>query len=98
MGVDVTRRVVLAIFHPARERGIEKRVKWGIVILAVAGLDILPNLGYDVIYAASKTGIVYASSEWWNNPVTGFPHAVLWVAHHISAAIASLPHSCWYGK
>ncbi|HEV2202228.1 MAG TPA: hypothetical protein VGR73_20610 [Bryobacteraceae bacterium] len=75
-------------FHPAGERGLEKRVKWGVAMLAVAGLDILPNLGYDIQYGFLKQGPVYATLEWWNNQVTAFPDSMLWVAHHVVGAIA----------
>jgi hypothetical protein len=78
----------LRFFHPAGERGIGTRAKWGVALLAIAGLDILPNLLFAAVYAVSGAGLVFASSEWWNNPVTGFPHAVLWVAHHVAAVIA----------
>ena len=80
----------LRYFHPAGERNIAKRAKWGIVILAVAGLDIVPNLFMDIVYALTRSGTVYASSEWWSTPVMGLPHAVLWVAHHVTATIACL--------
>ena len=63
----------LRFFHPAGERGIGTRAKWGIALLAIAGLDILPNLLFAAVYSVSGAGLVFASSEWWNNPVTGFP-------------------------
>ena len=80
--------VYLRYFHPAGERGIERRTKWGIALLAVAGLDIIPNLFFDTFHALTGAGIVYASSEWWNTQVTGLPDAVLWVAHHVAAVPA----------
>ncbi len=80
--------VYLRYFHPAGERGIERRAKWGVLLLAIAGLDILPNLITDAAYSLTGAGLIFPSSEWWNNPVTGFPHAVLWVAHHVASVIA----------
>jgi hypothetical protein len=74
--------------HPAGARGLARRAKWAIFLLAVAGLDIIPNLIFAAIFAASGAGLVFASSEWWNNQVTGFPTAVLWVAHHVASVIA----------
>ncbi len=65
-------------FHPAGDRGLNQRVKWGIAILAVAGLNILPSLGYDILYALQKLGPVYESVEWWNNPLTSFLDNALW--------------------
>lgn len=82
--------VVLALryLHPAGERNLDRRAKWAILMLAIAGLDIMPNLIFDAVFSTTGAGLVFASSEWWNNPVTGFPHAVLWVAHHVAAVIA----------
>ena len=57
-------------------------------MLAVAGLDIIPNLIFAAIFSTTGAGLVFPSSEWWNNQVTGVPTAVLWVAHHVASLIA----------
>jgi hypothetical protein len=80
--------LVLRYLHPAGERGLNRRAKWAILLLAVAGLDIIPNLIFAAIFSTTGAGLVFASSEWWNNQVTGFPTAVLWVAHHVASLIA----------
>jgi len=80
--------LALRYFHPAGERGLERRAKWAILMLAIAGLDIVPNLIFDVVFSTTGAGLVFASSEWWNNPVTGFLHAHLWVAHHVASVVA----------
>ena len=38
-----------------------------ILLLAIAGLDIIPNLIFDAVFSFTGAGTVYASSEWWNN-------------------------------
>ncbi len=80
--------LALRYLHPAGERGLNRRAKWAILMLAVAGLDIIPNLIFAAIFSTTGAGLVFASSEWWNNQVTGFPTAVLWVAHHVASLIA----------
>jgi hypothetical protein len=80
--------LALRYLHPTGERGIERRAKWAILLLAVAGLDVIPNLIFAAIFATTGAGLVFASSEWWNNQVTGFPTALLWVAHHVASLIA----------
>ena len=80
--------LALRYLHPAGERALERRTKWAILLLAIAGLDVVPNLLFDAIFSTTGAGLVFPSSEWWNNPVTGFPHAVLWVSHHIASVIA----------
>ncbi len=78
----------LRYLHPAGERGLERRSKMAIFLLAVAGLDIIPNLIFALIFSTTGAGLVFASSEWWNNQVTGMSTAVLWVAHHVASLIA----------
>jgi hypothetical protein len=80
----------LRIFHPAGDRNLAGRAKWAIGLLAVAGLDLLPNLFYDVGHALTGGWFVYSSAEWWNEPFTGFPHAVFFEAHHVAGVIACL--------
>jgi hypothetical protein len=82
--------VVLALryLHPAGERGLERRAKWAILLLAVGGLDIIPNLIFDAVFSVTGAGGVFPSSEWWNNQVNGFPGSILWVAHHVAAVVA----------
>jgi hypothetical protein len=82
--------VVLALryLHPAGKRGLERRAKWAILMLGVAGLDVIPNLIFAAIFSATGAGLIFASSEWWNNQVTGIPTAVLWVAHHVASLTA----------
>lgn len=80
--------LALRHLHPAGGRGLARRAKWAILLLAVAGLDIIPNLIFAIIFATTGGGLVFASSEWWNNQVTGFPTALLWVTHHVASLIA----------
>ncbi len=81
----------LRYFHPAGDRGLEQRAKWGIALLAIGGLDVIPNLIFDAVYAFTHAGTVLPSSGWWNaGRVIGLSDAVLWVAHNIAACIACL--------
>jgi hypothetical protein len=53
-------------------------------LFAVTGLDIIPT----AIHAAM--GRVYPEMEWWNEQVTSWFGAVLWVPHHVAGLIACL--------
>ena len=58
----------LRFFHPAGERGIGNRAKWGVGMLAVAGLDIFPNI-FPRRCQSPQPGLwfsVFSSAEWWN--------------------------------
>jgi hypothetical protein len=80
----------LRYFHKGGDP-LGKRGKWACLLLAAAGLDVIPNALAAAVRWTTSRGFVYASAEWWNTPpVTGYPHAVLWVAHHVACAIACL--------
>ncbi len=80
----------LRFLHPAGMRGVESRIKWGVGMLAIAGLDILPSLDLDVIYALTRHATVYPSVAWWNDDVPNLLDSALWVPHHVSSMIACL--------
>jgi len=71
-------------------RSLEQRAKWGIGLLAVGGLALLPNLFYDIANHFTGGWFVYSSAEWWNNQVDAFPHAALFEAHHVAGLLACL--------
>jgi len=79
----------LRYFHEGSD-ALGKSGKWACLLLAAAGLDVIPNALAALVRWTTGSGVIYASAEWWNNPVTGYPHAVLWVAHHVAAVIACL--------
>jgi hypothetical protein len=80
----------LRYFAPAGDRNLRGRSKWVVAMLAVAGLDLLPNLFDDITHAVTGGWFVYSSAEWWNTPVTAFPHAVLFGAHNVAGLLACL--------
>lgn len=88
--VMATVALLLRFFYPAGARGFERRAKWGIALVGVAGLDILPVLLSDVSHLLTGRGTIYASVEWWNNQVPGLVDSMLWVAHHTMSAVACL--------
>ena len=57
---------------------------WGVAILLVTGLDLLPAVtGYWFSSSYQAADIVSPSIEWWNEQVSAWVGAVLWVPHHI---------------
>jgi len=54
-------------------------------LLAVTGLDILPNL-----YLSHFKAPMYADPEWWNVQITSWASALLWAPHHIAGMIACI--------
>jgi hypothetical protein len=61
----------------------------GLALLGVTGLDILPVLQYDYEHR-HRPAMILATTEWWNEQVTGWLDAMLWVPHHMAALVACL--------
>jgi hypothetical protein len=56
-----------------------------IALFAVTGLDIIPTL----LYLAAGFPL-FPEMEWWNEQVTSWFGALLWVPHHVAALVACL--------
>jgi hypothetical protein len=59
-------------------------------LLLVSGLDIVPLFIKYLIHYAQGQVFLYPTVEWWNEQVTAWPTAILWVPHHVAALIATL--------
>jgi hypothetical protein len=74
----------LRFVHPEGARRIHQRTLLGVALLAVTGLDIIP----DVALALARRP--WAEPEWWNEQVSAWITSMLWVPHHLGALIAGL--------
>jgi hypothetical protein len=72
----------LRFVHPEGARRIHQRTILGLALLAVTGLDIIP----DVALALARRP--WAEPEWWNEQVSAWITSMLWVPHHLAALIA----------
>jgi hypothetical protein len=61
----------------------------GLALLSVTGLDILPVLQWDYQHLHTPS-LIYPTIEWWNEQVTAWMDAMLWVPHHLAALAACL--------
>ena len=63
-------------------------------LLFVTGLDIIMVLLYYLFIALIIPGklvyYIYPTIEWWNEQITGWLDAIVWVPHHIVALVACL--------
>ena len=81
----------LRFFDPRAEQDVLRRSLWGVGLLTVTGLDIIPNLAFCVRYLVTgDQNAVLFCSELWNNIIGGWIYTLLWVPHNIAALIASL--------
>src|SRR5579883_1250224 len=67
-----------------------RRAVLGAALLGVTGLDILPNAGLWILYAAGMPHAIQASGDWWNEQVAGFTSTALWEAHYLCGLICCL--------
>jgi hypothetical protein len=74
----------LRFVHPEGARQIHRRTLLGVALLAVTGLDIIPNL------AVALAGHPLPEPEWWNEQVSAWITSMLWVPHHVAALVAGL--------
>jgi hypothetical protein len=82
----------LRFVHPEGAARIRRRSLIAIGLLAVTGLDLLPNLLRDFL------NMPLPDPEWWNDfQVSSWATSMLWVPHHTAAMIAGLMAIliCW---
>ena len=90
-GLALVAMILVWTRHLSRE--LERPPRYGLVLLLllVTGLDLLALATLGVVRA--KTGLgpgIPANPEWWNEQVTAWPAAVLWVPHHVAGLVACM--------
>lgn len=76
----------LKYFMADREQ-LRRKSVWGIALLLVTGLDLLPIL----VYLFSPGHTFFPEMEWWDSePVGSWLSSILWAPHHIVALVACL--------
>ncbi|MGA2041615.1 MAG: hypothetical protein ABSH42_20230 [Bryobacteraceae bacterium] len=83
-GIGLMALIVLYLrfVHPDGARRIHRRALLGLALLAVTGLDIIPDLALALVRRP------WAEPEWWNEQVAAWITSMLWVPHHLGALIA----------
>ncbi|HLJ86869.1 MAG TPA: hypothetical protein VKZ53_08595 [Candidatus Angelobacter sp.] len=60
---------------------------FGIALLLVTGLDLLPT----ILYLVTPGHVLFAEMEWWDSEIIGsWLSSLLWAPHHIAALVACL--------
>lgn len=90
VGIGLMAIVALYVRWLTRTRALEQQAYLAVALLLVSGLDIVPVLMKYVYHLVNGPVILYPTVEWWNEQVTAWPTAVLWVPHHVAALIATL--------
>jgi hypothetical protein len=67
-----------------------RRLRTGVLLMGITGLDILPGLLLLFLYARGEMDFVLPSLESWNEYVDWFLHSAIWAPHAIAALIAAV--------
>ncbi len=63
----------------------------GLLLLLVTGLDFIPAYsGYLAHHGQGAGGLLIPSIEWWNEQVSAWISAILWVPHYVGAFVCCL--------
>ena len=78
----------LRLLVPNRDISLVRRLRTGVLLMGITGLDILPGVFLLVLYARGQMSFVLPSLEAWNEYVDWFLHSAIWAPHAIAALIA----------
>ncbi len=68
-----------------------KHVVPGLLLLLVTGLDFIPAYsGYLTHQSQGAAGLLIPSIEWWNEQVSAWISAIVWVPHYVGAFVCCL--------
>jgi hypothetical protein len=76
----------LRVFEGLEGAILRRRARIGAALLAVTGLDLIPNLGFYLRHEIPP----FDMEAWGGDQVTSWADALLWVPHHVGAVVAGL--------
>jgi hypothetical protein len=88
-GLMATVALYFRLFAYRGPETFRRRAIFGILLLGVTGLDILPQAILWILQFAGMHAI-RPSMEWWNEQVDGFVYSALWESHYLAGLIACL--------
>jgi hypothetical protein len=80
----------LRLFAVNPEVSLARRLRTGVLLMGITGLDILPGMFLLFLYARGQMDFVLPSLESWNEYVDWFLHSAIWAPHAIAALIAAV--------
>jgi hypothetical protein len=90
----------LRLFVVNPEIAIARRLRAGVLLMGITGLDILPGMYLLFLFARRQMDFVLPSLESWNEYVDWFLHSAIWAPHAIAALIAAITAFLllWHGS
>ncbi len=68
-----------------------KHYKLGLLLLLVTGFDFIPAIsGYLLHNTAGPGGALIPSIEWWNDQISAWISAIVWVPHYIASFVCCM--------
>lgn len=80
----------LRLFVVNAEVALARRLRTGVLLMGITGLDILPGMFLLFLFARGAMDFVLPSLESWNEYVDWFLHSAIWAPHAIAALIAAI--------
>ena len=81
----------LWFLKPDDHKRVRSTVTIGMGLLLISGLDIIPVSVRELSYLITRShGRIYDHVEHWNEQITSWLNAVLWVPHHVASLLACL--------
>ena len=80
----------LRLFVANSEVSLARRLRTGVLLMGITGLDILPGMFLLFLFARGQMDFVLPSLECWNEYVDWFLHSAIWSPHAIAALIAAV--------
>jgi hypothetical protein len=80
----------LRLFAVNPEVSLLRRLRTGVLLMGITGLDILPGMFLLFLYVRGQIDFVLPSLECWNEYVDWFLHSAIWSPHAIAALIAAV--------
>ncbi|MGA2156315.1 MAG: hypothetical protein ABSH37_18055 [Bryobacteraceae bacterium] len=90
IGLMAVLAACLRLFVANSEVSLVRRLRVGVLLMGITGLDILPGMFLLFLYARGQMDFVLPSLECWNEYVDWFLHSAIWAPHAIAALIAAL--------
>src|SRR4030095_14780927 len=67
---------------------IRRRLRIGLLLAAITGLDLLPTAFFALLYVQGGITVFMPSVEWWNEHVDWFLYTSVWAPHALASMIA----------
>jgi hypothetical protein len=90
LGLMATVALFFRLFAWRGPETFRRRAAIGIALLAVTGLDVIPNALLWFMYNVGAADTILPTVEWWNEQIDSFIWTALWEAHHLAGLISVL--------